>query len=40
MLTRVRRGFPVKDSTTAARAALSEREALWLSKACATYVRH
>ena len=40
MLTRVRRGFPGKDSTTAARAALSESAALWLSKACATYVRH
>ena len=40
MLTRVRRGFSGKDSTTAARAALSEREALWLSKTCATYVRH
>ncbi len=34
--TRFQQGFPGEAPTTAARGAPSEREALWLSKACAT----
>ena len=39
-LFRVQCGVSGKSLTTPGRAPPSEREALWLSKACATYVRH